>query len=70
MKYGDLDALITLWFAEDIGEGDHTTLSSIPADAVGTQQLIVKEEGIIAGIEVAKRIIAHFDAGLKVEQLL
>ena len=49
----NLDELIKLWFAEDIGDGDHTTLSSIPADAMGKQQLIIKEEGIVAGIEVA-----------------
>ena len=45
----NLDELIKLWFAEDIGDGDHTTLSSIPADAMGKQQLIIKEEGIVAG---------------------
>ena len=45
----NLDELIKLWFAEDIGDGDHTTLSSIPANAMGKQQLIIKEEGIVAG---------------------
>ena len=61
----NLDELIKLWFAEDIGDGDHTTLSSIPADAMGKQQLIIKEEGIVAGIEVAKRVFAAFDPELK-----
>ena len=65
-----LDELIKLWFAEDIGDGDHTTLSSIPADAMGKQQLIIKEEGIIAGIEVAKRVFAAFDPELKMTQYL
>jgi nicotinate-nucleotide pyrophosphorylase (carboxylating) len=66
----NLDELIKLWFAEDIGDGDHTTLSSIPADATGKQQLIIKEEGIVAGIEVAKRVFAAFDPELKMTQYL
>ena len=66
----NLDELIKLWFAEDIGDGDHTTLSSIPADAMGKQQLIIKEEGIVAGIEVAKRVFAAFDPELKMTQFL
>lgn len=66
----NLDELIKLWFAEDIGDGDHTTLSSIPADAMGKQQLIIKEEGIVAGIEVAKRVFVAFDPELKMTQYL
>ena len=66
----NLDELIKLWFAEDIGDGDHTTLSSIPADAMGKQQLIIKEEGIVAGIEVATRVFAAFDPELKMTQYL
>ena len=66
----NLDELIKRWFAEDIGDGDHTTLSSIPADAMGKQQLIIKEEGIVAGIEVAKRVFAAFDPELKMTQYL
>ncbi|MBO5729080.1 MAG: carboxylating nicotinate-nucleotide diphosphorylase [Paludibacteraceae bacterium] len=66
----NLDELIKLWFAEDIGDGDHTTISSIPADAMGKQQLIIKEEGIVAGIEVAKRVFAAFDPELKMTQYL
>ncbi|NLI72318.1 MAG: carboxylating nicotinate-nucleotide diphosphorylase [Bacteroidales bacterium] len=56
---------IPLWFAEDIGDGDHTTLSCIPADAVGKSQLIIKENGILAGVEVAKEIFKAFDPKLK-----
>lgn len=52
-----IDDLLTLAFAEDVGDGDHTTLSTIPADEMGKQRLIVKEEGIIAGIEIAKRYL-------------
>ena len=56
---------IPLWFAEDIGDGDHTTLSCIPADAMGKSQLIIKENGILAGVEVAKEIFKAFDPELK-----
>lgn len=60
-----IDALIDLAFAEDIGDGDHTTLSTIPADAMGCQQLIIKEPGIIAGVEVAREVFRRFDPTLK-----
>lgn len=58
---------IKYWFAEDIGDGDHTSLSCIPNDAMGKQQLIVKEDGILAGVEVAKQIFHYFDPEIKVE---
>ena len=66
----NLDELINLWFAEDIGDGDHTTLSCIPADARGKSQLIIKEAGVLAGVEVAKRIFHAFDPELQVTQYL
>lgn len=62
-----IDRLIDLSFAEDIGDGDHTTLSCIPADAMGKSKLLIKEEGILAGIEVAKEVFRRFDPELKVE---
>ena len=61
-----IDRLIDLSFAEDIGDGDHTTLSCIPADAMGKSKLLIKEEGILAGIEVAKEVFRRFDPGMKV----
>lgn len=64
------DRLIDLAFAEDIGDGDHTTLCCIPEDAMGKSHLLIKEDGILAGIEVAKRVFAHFDPSLKVEVLM
>ncbi len=64
------DRLIDLAFAEDIGDGDHTTLCCIPADAMGRSHLLIKEEGILAGIEVAKKVFFHFDPELKVEVLI
>ena len=57
--------LIKLWFAEDIGDGDHTTLSCIPSTAVGKSQLIVKEDGVLAGVEVARQIFNAFDPQLQ-----
>lgn len=60
-----IDDLLTLAFAEDVGDGDHTTLSTIPADEKGTQRLIVKEEGILAGVENAHKVFEKFDPELK-----
>lgn len=62
--------LIDLAFAEDIGDGDHTTLCCIPDDATGKSHLLIKEDGILAGIEVAKRVFARFDPTLKVDVLI
>ena len=64
------DRLIDLSFAEDIGDGDHTTLCCIPADAMGKSRLIIKEDGIIAGVEVAKEVFRRFDSDMKVEVLI
>lgn len=50
------DKLIELAFSEDIGDGDHTTLCCIPADAIGESKLLIKEEGVLAGVEIAKRV--------------
>ena len=60
-----IDDLLTLAFAEDVGDGDHTTLSTIPADEMGRQHLLVKEEGILAGVKMARRVFAKFDPELK-----
>lgn len=60
-----IDQLIDLAFAEDIGDGDATTLSCIPAEEMGRSRLIVKEEGILAGVEMAKRVFEKFDPELK-----
>ena len=64
------DRLIDLAFAEDIGDGDHTTLCCIPEDAMGKSHLLIKEEGVLAGVEVAKRVFARFDPTMKVEVLI
>lgn len=64
------DRLIDLAFAEDIGDGDHTTLCCIPDDAMGKSHLLIKEEGILAGVEVAKKVFARFDPTMQVEVLI
>lgn len=64
------DALIDLAFAEDIGDGDHTTLCCIPAEATGRSKLLIKEEGILAGVEVAKKVFRRFDATLQVDVMI
>ncbi|HRF92766.1 MAG: carboxylating nicotinate-nucleotide diphosphorylase [Bacteroides graminisolvens] len=62
-----IDRLIDLAFAEDIGDGDHTTLSCIPDTAMGKSKLLIKEAGVLAGIEIAKEIFHRFDPEMKVE---
>ena len=64
------DKLIELAFAEDIGDGDHTTLCCIPDDAIGKSHLLIKENGILAGVEMAKKVFAKFDPTLTVEVLI
>jgi nicotinate-nucleotide pyrophosphorylase (carboxylating) len=56
--------------AEDVGDGDHTSLSTIPSSATGRARLLVKDTGILAGVEIAKMIFAEVDANLLVETIL
>ena len=65
-----VDDLIKIAIAEDLGDGDHTSLSTIPADAQGKARLIIKQDGILAGIDVALEIFKIIDKDLKVELLL
>lgn len=62
-----IEQLIELAFAEDIGDGDHTTLSTIPPDAKGEAQLLIKENGILAGVEVACDILKRLDSDVEIE---
>ena len=66
----ELELIITNAIREDIGDGDHTSLSCIPADAIGKAKLLVKDEGIIAGVEFAKQVFKYVDAHLKVETFI
>lgn len=61
-----IDDLLNLAFAEDIGDGDHTTLSTIPADEMGKSQLIIKEDGIIAGVEMGIKVLHKVDPSIQV----
>ncbi len=62
-----IDEIIDSALREDIGDGDHTSDACIPASAQGKAKLLVKENGVIAGVELAQRIFSHFDKNLKVE---
>lgn len=62
-----IDDLLTLAFAEDLGDGDHTTLSTIPAEAMGRSKLLVKENGILAGVEVARKVFDKVDPAIKMQ---
>lgn len=66
----DLDSSIDRWFREDIGEGDHTTFSTIPENATGSAKLLVKEPGILAGLAVARRIFQRFDPEIHLDPLM
>ena len=70
MDKQELKKLIEIWFHEDIRDGDHTSLSCIPSTEMGCQQLIIKDTGILAGVEVAKEIIRYFDPECRFEQFL
>lgn len=62
--------LIDLAFAEDIGDGDHTTLCCIPEKAMGKSHLLIKEDGILAGVEVAKKVLTRFDPALQIQVII
>jgi nicotinate-nucleotide pyrophosphorylase (carboxylating) len=55
---------------EDVGDGDHSSLSCIPKEAIGKAKLLVKDEGIIAGVAFAKQVFEYVDANLKVETFI
>ena len=60
-----INDLISLAFSEDVGDGDVTTLSTIPAEEKGTQRLIIKEEGILSGVNIARMVFEQFDPSMK-----
>lgn len=61
------EALIDLAFAEDIGDGDHTTLCCIPEDAMGKSHLLIKEDGILAGVDMARKVFGRFDPTMQMD---
>lgn len=65
-----VDALIELAIREDIGDGDHTSLCCIPATEKGRMRLLCKQEGILAGIEIAQLVLRRLDPDMQFEQIL
>jgi len=61
-----IEDIIIKALKEDIGDGDHSSLACVPENAIGKAKLIVKDEGIIAGVELAEKIFNHYDQNLKV----
>ena len=66
----EIELIIANAIREDVGDGDHSSLACIPPTAMGKAKLLVKDEGIIAGVEFAKQVFAHIDAEMHVETLL
>jgi len=66
----ELEIIIENAIREDIGEGDHSSLACIPPDATGTAQLLVKDEGILAGVDFARMVFQHIDSDLKMDILI
>ncbi|MCI5757887.1 MAG: carboxylating nicotinate-nucleotide diphosphorylase [Alloprevotella sp.] len=64
------DRLIDLSFAEDIGDGDHTTLCCIPEEAMGKSKLLIKEEGVLAGMRIAREVFHRFDPTMQIETFM
>jgi nicotinate-nucleotide pyrophosphorylase (carboxylating) len=66
----NIDEIILKALREDIGEGDHTSLSTIPANATGKARLLVKEDGVLAGVEIARKVFFHTDDRIVMEQFI
>lgn len=66
----ELDLIIENGIREDVGNGDHSSLACIPTEALGKAKLLVKEEGIIAGVDFAERLIKYVDSDLKMEKFI
>lgn len=65
-----IDDLLDLAFAEDLGDGDHTTLSTIPEDAMGRSRLIIKEDGILSGVKVTEKVLHRVDPSIKMNVMI
>lgn len=63
----EIEQFITLALAEDIGDGDHTSLATIPQEAIRKAKLLIKDDGILAGVELAKKILLQYNAKFKIE---
>ncbi|MCH4822930.1 carboxylating nicotinate-nucleotide diphosphorylase [Gramella lutea] len=63
----EIELIITNAIREDIGDGDHSSLACIPAEAKGKAKLLVKDEGILAGVDFARKVFSHIDPEMKME---
>ncbi|MCK7528783.1 MAG: hypothetical protein MZV64_70140 [Ignavibacteriales bacterium] len=70
MNSFSLDDFINNAIQEDIGNGDHSSLACIPSDKTGKAQLLIKQNGILAGVEVAQKVFSIIDPSLKLEIFL
>jgi len=66
----ELDIIIKNAIREDVGDGDHSSLSCVPANAIGKAKLLVKEDGVLAGVEAAKKVFNFVDPDLKIETFI
>ncbi|MFT6796701.1 MAG: nicotinate-nucleotide pyrophosphorylase (carboxylating) [Maribacter sp.] len=66
----EIKGIISNAIREDVGDGDHSSLACIPKEAIGKAKLLVKDEGILAGVEFAKEVFAYVDKNVKVETLI
>lgn len=66
----EIDRIIRMALQEDIGEGDHSSLACIPAKARGRVKLLVKDDGVLAGVDFAKQVFTHLDKGIRFEEIL
>ncbi|MFB9098809.1 MULTISPECIES: carboxylating nicotinate-nucleotide diphosphorylase [Flavobacterium] len=66
----ELEIIIINALREDVGDGDHSSLACIPSDAMGKAKLLVKDDGVIAGVEFAKQVFAYVDASMHVETFI
>ena len=66
----EIELIIANAIREDVGDGDHSSLACIPASTLGKAKLLVKDEGIIAGVEFAKKVFQYVDKNMIVETLI
>ena len=66
----ELQLIIANAIREDVGDGDHSSLACIPATATGKAKLLVKEDGVIAGVDFAKQVFAYVDSGMEIEEVI
>jgi len=66
----EIDLIIANAIREDVGEGDHSSLACIPESGSGSAHLLIKEKGVLAGVEFAKRVFKYVDENLKIEQFM